>query len=532
MKLAATRRGYRIYRITYPSPLITPIMQNNTVPADYYLPDGIHPGSEPRPAVICVHILAGNYELVRILCASLASRGIPAVMFKLPYYGERALPGGELALTHDVERFAEAMSQAFLDVRRTVDMLAARPEVDPGRIGIAGISLGGIVSAAAAGVEPRLERAALLLAGGDLLSIIHHARETAELSQTLRGLPDDQRLDVERAILAADPLTHAAGLRERALEGKVLMINAADDQVIPPEATRKLATALGMSDRVEWLAGLGHYTALARLPEMVHQTVDYFAAGLPESAASQAAGRSRGTDPLIQIADLIAQAGSMISDSLDAHDAKQVEMHATVTDRQGKSYQAQFHLVRGEGNRFRLQWEVPLLGSATVGQDDYPWMATPVTLFRGTMAEAGLNGPSNRSPLALANPDYLARVRLVAGAMTTLPLAPRILEEVAYVHYEREADYPRAILIAPKQKIDPEDQARILFAADGITPQQITFDLAGFRGTVTIDAWQTHGTCDEKLFQPPADLTVQEVTPANVYRLFATLFNSAMRWTE
>ncbi len=28
------------------------------------------------------------------------------------------------------------------------------------------------------------------------------------------------------------------------------------------------------------------------------------------------------------------------------------------------------------------------------------------------------------------------------------------------------------------------------------------------------------------------DLAVQEVTQANVYRLFATLFNSAMRWTE
>jgi dienelactone hydrolase len=235
--------------------------------------------------VICLHILDGNYELARILCASLASRGVPAVMFKLPYYGERALPGGTRALARNAGRFAEAMSQAFVDVRRTVDMLAARPEIDPERIGIAGISLGGIVSAAAAGGEPRLERAALILAGGDLLGIIHHARETAELSRTLRGLPDAQRLDVERAIVAADPLTHAAGLRGRAMAGKVLMINATEDEVIPPTATRKLATALGMADRVDWLAGLGHYTAMTRLPEVVRQTVDFFAVGLSADAS-------------------------------------------------------------------------------------------------------------------------------------------------------------------------------------------------------------------------------------------------------
>jgi hypothetical protein len=33
-------------------------------------------------------------------------------------------------------------------------------------------------------------------------------------------------------------------------------------------------------------------------------------------------------------------------------------------------------------------------------------------------------------------------------------------------------------------------------------------------------------------FQPPANLAVQDVTRANVYRLFATLFHSALRWAE
>ena len=91
--LIAQRAGYRVYRLTYPSPVATPVPANNTIPADYYLPDGIDADDPPRPAVICLHILAGNFELVHMTCAVLATRGIPAIMFKLPYYGERAPVG-------------------------------------------------------------------------------------------------------------------------------------------------------------------------------------------------------------------------------------------------------------------------------------------------------------------------------------------------------------------------------------------------------------------------------------------------------
>ena len=65
---------------------------------------------------------------------------------------------------------------------RTTDLLASRPEIDADRIGITGISLGGIVAATAAGNEPRLQRAVFILSGGDLLPLINHAKETRSLS--------------------------------------------------------------------------------------------------------------------------------------------------------------------------------------------------------------------------------------------------------------------------------------------------------------------------------------------------------------
>ena len=53
-------------------------------------------------------------------------------------------------------------------MRRAVVWLAARPDVDPARLGVTGISLGGIVSSLAAAVDPAIREGVFLLAGGDL----------------------------------------------------------------------------------------------------------------------------------------------------------------------------------------------------------------------------------------------------------------------------------------------------------------------------------------------------------------------------
>ncbi|MDX9981752.1 MAG: hypothetical protein RBU25_17155, partial [Lentisphaeria bacterium] len=63
---------HRVYRLAYPSPVHTDLESNNTIPAEYYLPHGIAPGEPRRPAVICLHILGADFELVRLLCAVFA----------------------------------------------------------------------------------------------------------------------------------------------------------------------------------------------------------------------------------------------------------------------------------------------------------------------------------------------------------------------------------------------------------------------------------------------------------------------------
>src|SRR5262245_11598750 len=154
-----------VWNVTFPSPVVTPHAANNTVHCEYFQPRC--PGK--RPAVIVLHILGGDFPLSRLFCNSLAQHGVAAIFVKLPYYGPRREPGvSRKMVSPDPRETLEGMTQSILDIRRATAWLAARPEVDDQQLGIFGISLGGITSSLAAGVEPRLQNVCTLLAGGDI----------------------------------------------------------------------------------------------------------------------------------------------------------------------------------------------------------------------------------------------------------------------------------------------------------------------------------------------------------------------------
>jgi dienelactone hydrolase len=525
MEPVETRKGFQILRVTYPSPVVTPVVANNTVPADYYLPDGIAPDGPGRPAVIVIHILNGNYELERMLCSSLAARGIPAVMFKLPYYGERGLPGGRKELTRNPALFVEALPQGIQDARRLVDLLASRPEVDPRRIGVAGISLGGLVSATAAGMDPRLARTALILAGGDLWGIIHHCREARDLSQFIDRQPPEQKARIQKAIAEVDPLRYAAGLRDRALAGKVLMVNATEDNVIPRPSTDKLAAALGIADKVVWLEGLGHYTAIAALPQTLRRTVDFFALDMPPGVTAPES-RAGSTDPVRTVAEMVKQIASLLVVEPAKGRCHLVDAAASVTDKGGKSYEGRLRFVRGSGFRFRLELKAPVVGEVSLGQDDRPWMASAKTVFRGVKNV----GPQPRNPLEGADPKYLNKVRTLAIGFSGIVLAPSMLDSLVDVKDDSRAGEDPAIRISTKDH--KQNSARIVLDRDRKRPTGATFAVDGVRGKITFHAWEFDTVAPEQLFQPPSGLNVKEVDEADLHRIFSAMFDFAMELAE
>ena len=154
-----------MWDVTFPSPVVTPQASNNTVHAEFYRSkrDG------RRPAVIVLHILGGDFPLSRLFCNRLAQQGVSALFVKMPYYGpRRGADSKRRMVSLNPDETVEGMTQAVLDIRRSVAWLAARDDVAAGRIGIFGISLGGITGGLAASIEPQIGHVCLLLAGGDI----------------------------------------------------------------------------------------------------------------------------------------------------------------------------------------------------------------------------------------------------------------------------------------------------------------------------------------------------------------------------
>jgi dienelactone hydrolase len=263
--------GYTVSAVRFASPIKTDDVENNTVHAEYFQPIG----PRKRPAVVVLHILGADFALSRYLSARLADRGVAALFVKLPYYGERRPTGdNKRFLSANIERSVLSMRQGVCDVRRAVAWLASLPEVDSTKLGVTGISLGGIVSALAASVDPAITQGAFLLAGGGLADILWEMPEGARY----RKLWIDSgrtKADLDKLTRPFDPLTYAHRLKGK----RLLMMAGSTDEVIPPACARALWEAAGRPP-IRWF-DCGHYSAVGFLLPAVRETVEFFAADPP-----------------------------------------------------------------------------------------------------------------------------------------------------------------------------------------------------------------------------------------------------------
>jgi dienelactone hydrolase len=259
--------SWRMIRVTYPSPLQTPWPENNIVPAELYLPVK-HNGKVP--AAIVLDILDGSAVIPRGLARALAEQGIAALYVPMACYGVRK-PAGNVHYAYfndHPEKTAENMRQTVMDIRRGKALLAILPEIDATHISITGVSLGGIMTSLAAGVDGEFHRVIPILAGGDLSAIIFHARETRRIREACeaKGMSQAQLAEMLKPV---EPLTFA----KRIGADRCLMINATQDEVIPATSTAALREAIGMPKMLQVPAG--HYRAILFLPDIRQRTIDF-----------------------------------------------------------------------------------------------------------------------------------------------------------------------------------------------------------------------------------------------------------------
>lgn len=252
--------------VTFPSPMVTPHENNNTVHTEYYRPatDGHYPG------VIVLHILGGDFELSRLFCKQMALNDVAALFVILPYYGPRSQPGVSVEMvSEDPEQTVKGFTQAVLDIRRAGAWLSAQEEVDEDQLGIMGISLGGITAALATTAEPRFKKSFLMLAGGDVSKIAWESPLVAELREKwlAEGRTREELVDMIRPI---DPVTYGKNVQGR----KVWMLNATNDEIIPRACTDSLWEAFGRPE-ITWVEA-GHYSAMRFIIGALNKSAEFF----------------------------------------------------------------------------------------------------------------------------------------------------------------------------------------------------------------------------------------------------------------
>jgi dienelactone hydrolase len=264
--LATSSTAFEMWSVTFPSPVVTPHVNNNTVHCEYFRP--LSPGR--RPGVIVLHILGGDFDLSRLFCRALAQQGTAALFVKMPYYGPRRQPGSTARMVSgDPQETIRGMTQAVLDVRQAAAWLAAQEEIDGQQLGIMGISLGGITAALAATAEPRLEKVCLLLAGGDVGRVVWDAPFLKGLRERWLAAGGTKESFLE-AMRAVDPVTYGQNVRGR----KILMLNASRDELVPRACTESLWRAFGEPEIIWWDAG--HYSAARHLFDALAKVSAFF----------------------------------------------------------------------------------------------------------------------------------------------------------------------------------------------------------------------------------------------------------------
>jgi len=164
------------------------------------------------------------------------------------YHGERKVPGKEL-YSPNINDTLRGTIQTVIDLRRAVDYLETRPEIDVNKIGYVGGSMGGILGAIFIGVEPRIKAAVLIVAGGNMSLMIresqHYTMSAVREHLQKEGISYEE---LQRILDPIDPINFIKYFSPRPVAfhlGKY-------DTIVPAEAGRQLYEAAGEPKWVYW----------------------------------------------------------------------------------------------------------------------------------------------------------------------------------------------------------------------------------------------------------------------------------------
>ena len=240
---------------------------NQRVPALLFTPQKAS-ASHPVPCLVILHGLGGNKEIMAGMALFAAKAGYASLVIDEYGQGERGplktVPGEQ------AQELATTVSQTTVDVRRGLDYLAMRPEIDSKRIGLAGVSLGAIIGTVASGVDTRIKAAVLISGGGDWGLILKtlSSRDATVGGHSTSAFKSVNWQSLSVLLAPEDPLTFAAHIAPR----PILMLGGRKDTTIVPQAQSELFDAAQQPKQIVWYPQYGHVPP----PEVVDPAMQAF----------------------------------------------------------------------------------------------------------------------------------------------------------------------------------------------------------------------------------------------------------------
>lgn len=279
--LLAEENEYVVERVEMPAVRPTepgphPYVSQETIVMDYYRPRG----AAKTPVILCLPILGGNNRETEFFSRYFAARGYAALMVHRDKKQKASVTP---------ETLEPSLRQIVLDHKRAIDWISTQENLDVGRVGVFGASMGGIKATLLAALDPRVKAAVFALAGGDLPYILTHSSEKAiikkiEAEKQRRNLSTEELYALLKAEVKTDPISMAEYVDAR----RVQMILGVFDTVVPYRKGTELSEAIGGPEMI--LLPAGHYSSLLFIYYVRGAALDFFERKFAESPAG---GRAR-----------------------------------------------------------------------------------------------------------------------------------------------------------------------------------------------------------------------------------------------
>lgn len=228
VKLISKKNTYDLYQVEYRS------IHDKVVSALLSLPNNTT--KEQVPIIILLHGLGDSKTVDYIEFGNdfFTKNGYAVLRIDIHNHGDRIEHEYEMDFTGKSKYWTRnIISQTVFDLRRAIDFIYTREDIDHQRIGFYGISLGGITGTIFCGVEDRVKVPVIVIAGGQLNLLFG----TKALSQEAKDYTS-----------IIEPLNFIKQISPRPL----LMINAENDEVVPPMMTKILYKSAKEPKNIIW----------------------------------------------------------------------------------------------------------------------------------------------------------------------------------------------------------------------------------------------------------------------------------------